>query len=154
LIVAVNGTKGWRSGGGTVKDMTKPEVEEHRAEAYVAWLMSLLPLKEAGFELAPLAEVKIGEVPAVGVKVTRKGYPDVKLYFDKKTGLLAKAERKGKEAGIDTTKEYFFGEPKDYGGLMLPTRFVEKSNGKKVAEWTISSYKFPGRIDAKEFAKP
>ena len=154
LTIAVNGAKGWRSGGGMVKELTKLEAEEPRAEVYVAWLTSLLPLKEAGFQLSTLPEIKIGALPAVGIKVTRKGSPDVKLYFDKQTGLLVKAERKGKEAGIDTTKEYLFTKPKEYGGLKLPTRHVERSNGKKVAEWTIGSYKFPGRIDAKEFAKP
>ena len=137
-----------------VKEMTKPEVEEQRAEAYVAWLMSLLPLKEAGFALSTLADIKIADAPAAGIKASRKGSPDVKLYFDKKTGLLVKLERQGKEAGIDTFREYFFGDPKEYGGLKLPTRYVERSNGKKVAEWTVSSYKFPGRIDEKEFAKP
>lgn len=154
LTVAIDGGKGWRSGGGMVKELTKLEAEEPRAEAYVAWLTTLTPLKEAGFQLASLPDLKIGNAPAAGIQVTHKGSPNVKLYFDKQSGLLVKAERKGREAGIDSLKEYFFGEPKEYGGLKLPTRHVEQSNGKKVADWTITRYQFPDQIDAKEFAKP
>lgn len=154
LVLAVNGGKSWRSGGGVVKDMTRLEAEEPRAEVYVTWLTTLLPLRDAGFQLSPLAEIKVADMPAVGIKVARKGSPDVKLYFDKQNGLLVKAERKGKEAGITSNKEYFFGDYREYGGLKLPTRHIEMSNGKKMAEWTITGYKFPGRIEEKEFAKP
>lgn len=154
LGLAVNGAKGWRSGGGSVKELTKQEVDEMRDELYVAWLMTLVPLTEKDVALTTLPEIKIGSDAAVGVKASRKGNADVKLYFDKKSNLLTKVERRGKEAGLDITKEYFLSEPKDFDGLKLPSKHLELINGKKAAEWTITAYKFPSKVDDSVFNKP
>jgi hypothetical protein len=134
--------------------MSKPELEEQRDRAYAAWLMTLLPLKETGFELAALPETKIGDDPAVGLQVTRKGRPTVKLWFDKKTSLLVKLERKAKDAGQDVSIVYLLSEVKAFDGVKVPTRCTETADGKKKAEWTITSCKFPGRLEENVFAKP
>ncbi len=152
--LGINGDKGWRSSGGAVKEMVKPELEEQRERAYAAWLMTLLPLKDSGSELSPLPETKVGDDPAVGVQVKRKGRPDVRLWFDKKSHLLVKLERKTKDAGQDATIEMILGEPKNFDGIKLPTRCLELVNGKKKAEWTMTSCKFPGRLEEGVFAKP
>ncbi len=154
VTVVINGDKGWRSGGGMARELTKGEMEEQLPEADVLWLSTLLPLKENGITLANAAETKVGGEPALGVKVTRKGRPDVTLYFDKKTNLLVKIERRGKEAGLDITKEYILSDFKDAEGGKLPAKIVELVNGKKVAEWTVSGYKFPAKFDETTFGKP
>lgn len=153
VTLVLNGDKGWQTGAGALKEMTAQQLEEQREEGYLLWLTTLAPLREPGFDFALLPEIKVANDPAVGVKVTRKGKPDIKLYFDKKTGLLVKAERKGKEAGVDVTKEYFFSEHKPFDNLKLPTKQLELKNGKKDAEWTISGYKI-GRVDEGVFGKP
>ena len=56
--------------------------------------------QERTFELSPVPPVDVGGNPAVGVKVSAKDRPDVKLFFDKTTHLLAKVEWKGKYAGL------------------------------------------------------
>src|SRR5208283_4115619 len=38
VTLAVNRDKGWRSGGGAVKEMSKQELDEQREEAYVIWV--------------------------------------------------------------------------------------------------------------------
>jgi hypothetical protein len=152
--LGINGEKGWRSGGGAVKEMVKLEVEEQRERAYASWLMTLLPLKENDTELAVLPEIKVGNEPAVGVQVTRKGRPEVKLYFDKKSHLLVKLERKAKDAGQEVTLEALLSEPKSFDGVKLASKRVELFNGKKIAEWTITSCKFSVRLEESVFAKP
>ncbi len=154
VLLAVNGDKGWRSGGGALKEMAKPELEEQRERAYTLWLTTLLPLKEAGTELALLPETKIGDELAVGLKVNRKGRPEVRLYFDKKTNLLVKVERKGKDAGQETTLECYLSDNKDYDGVKVAARQIEMVGGKKIADWTLTSCKFPARLDEGIFAKP
>jgi hypothetical protein len=154
ITLVVNGDKGWQSSYGATKEMGKTQIEEVSDQLYVIWVTSLVALREPGFELAALPDIKVGDKPAAGVKISRKGKADLKLYFDKKTDLLLKAEHKTKEGGLEVNREYFFSEPKDFDGLKLPTKQVVFDNGnKKVAEWTIG-YKFTGKPDDKTFEKP
>ena len=152
--LAINGDKGWRSPGGAVKEMTKPEVDELRERAYAAWLTTLLPLREKDFELKVLPEVMVGDSPAVGLQATHKDRPDVKLYFDAKTHLLVKVERRAKEAGQEVTRETILSEAKAFDGVKLATKRQELANGKKTAEWTLTGCRFPEKVDESVFAKP
>lgn len=155
ITLVLNEDKGWQAGSGAIKEMNKQQVDEVGEELYVLWVTTLVALRDPGFELAALPEITVAEQPAAGVKVARKGRPDLKLYFDKKTGLLAKVERKGTEAGTEITRAYFFSEPKEFDSLKLPTKQVVIDNGtRKVAEWSTISYKFPGSLPGSTFDKP
>lgn len=155
VLFVVNGDRGWQSGGGAVTDIGKERLAEMREEAYVQWLTTLVPLKrDSGFELAPLAESKVDGQPAASVNAGRKGHADVKLYFDKKSGLLVKMERKAQEAGLTIDKEYLFSDHKNFDGVLLPVKTVELMNGKKFVEATGATYKLNANVDASVFAKP
>jgi hypothetical protein len=154
ITLVINGDKGWQSGPGGAKEMSKQQLDEVDEELYVLWVTTLVALRDEGFALSALPEIKVADQPAAGVKVTRKGRPDLKLYFDKKTGLLVKAERKGTEAGIAINREYFFTEPKEFDGLKLPTRQVVFDNSNRKAEWAGITYKLVGKLDDSTFSKP
>jgi hypothetical protein len=154
VILVFNRDKGWRAGSGATKDLTKEEIDEFREEAYTVWLTTLLPLRDKQFELTSLPEAKVLGQPALVVKVASKGHPDVKLFFNKQTHLLVKTERKAREAGLDLSKESYFGDHKEFEGVKLPTKQVDLSNGKKAADLTITGYRFPGRLDDRVFDKP
>jgi hypothetical protein len=154
MVFVINRDKGWQAGSGATRDLTKQELEEFREEAYAIGVTTLLPLRNKSFELTLLPETRIGDNPAVGLKVSSKGHADVKLYFDKRTHLLVKAERRAREGGLDVDKETFFSEPKDFDGPKLPARIVEFSGGKKTADVRITAYRFPARVDENAFSKP
>jgi alkylated DNA nucleotide flippase Atl1 len=154
IILVINGDKGWRGSLGASKEMAKEELSEMQEEAYVSWLASLWPIANGNFNLAALPQAMVNNAPAVGIKIAEKGKPEVKLWFDSKTGWLVKSEHKGKEAGLDVLKESVFSEYKDVGGLKLPHKMQVFSNGKKVAEWNFTGYKFPGKFEDKVFEKP
>lgn len=154
ILLVLNKDKGWRSSGGAVKDLGPRELEDLREEAYVHYVMTLLPLLQNGAELAALPDAKVNDQPAAGLKVTSKGKPEVRLYFDKTTNLLAKAEYKGREADLAVTKEIIVGGYKEFAGIKLPTKFLVQSNGKRVAEWTVTAYKLPDRVEEAAFQKP
>lgn len=154
ILLVVNKDKGWRAAGGAAQDLTARELENLREEAYVHWVMTLLPVLQDKFEVSALPETKVNGEPAVGVKVASKGKPVVSLYFDKKTFLLAKAEYKGKEADLTVNKEILLSNYKDYDGLKLPSKIVVQSNGKRAAEWNVTDYKFPDKVDEAQFGKP
>jgi hypothetical protein len=56
-------------------------------------------LTDKGFTLTPLADIKVNDQPAAGLKVSYKGQPDIRLYFDKETGLPIKYAYQAKRSG-------------------------------------------------------
>jgi hypothetical protein len=154
-LVTVNGDRGWQAAGGAPMEMSKNRLEEVREEGYVMWLATLLPLKtDSDFRLSSLPDARVDGRPAAVLNITHPGHGDVKLSFDKESGLLVKAERRGKEAGIVVTKEYQYGNHKDFDGVKLPTRYAELTNGKKFVDVTAATYKFLSRVDDSTFARP
>jgi len=154
VLVVVNGDKGWQSTGGAAAELAAERVKELREDGFAYWLTTLVPLKkDDALTLAPLAEAKVNGKPARGVKVSRKGAGDVKLYFDKESHLLVKMERQAAEAGLSVAKEEVYSAHKEFDGVKLPTKIVQSLGGNKFIEITEAKYKFPKLSDA-TFAKP
>jgi hypothetical protein len=154
IIQVLNGNKGWSSDGGPAVALLEGAVNELRNEAYIAWLATLVPLTKPGYTLSSLPESKVSGEPAVGIKAVRKGDRDVRLYFLKRNGLLARIDVRTRVAGLEVDKEYQFSQYKEFDGVRLPTRHIELLNGKKFAEYTISDVTFPTKLDPKTFEKP
>jgi hypothetical protein len=154
MTLVLNEDRGWRATGGTVAELAKEELDDLREERYVTWLASLLPLRDKAFSLAPLPEIQVNGQPALGIKVSRTGHGEAKLYFDKRSHLLVKVERRGREAGLSVEKEYLHFDHKNFEGVVLATKYIELTSGKKFAEVTTTSYRFPRRVEAQTFAKP
>ena len=143
--------KGFRRVGPASEEMSIEEVRWISRDIYASWIATLLPLKESSFTLTALPEIKIDGVPQVGLKVEKKLRPTIELYFDAKTSLLTRMTYIGLEAGVDVKKEFRFSNYKEFDKVMLPTKEIEQHDGRKRNEWTISSYRFPEKIDPKEF---
>ena len=154
VVMVLNGDRGWSTAGGMVGELGKDGLEKLREEVYVEWLATLVPLKKEGFELTLVPDKTVEGKPAAGIKVAHKGHGDVRLYFDKATGLLVQIERQSKEAGIPIPKEYVFGGYKDFDGVKLPTTRIERLEGKKIAEVTSTTYKFPTKVEDSTFGRP
>jgi hypothetical protein len=98
--IVVDGAKSWRDINGQIETPSKEEIEEQRASSHqdrVTRLTALL--KDKGFTLAPLPDVKMDGRPARGVKVSYKDQPDTSLYFDKESGFLLKYAYRAKKTG-------------------------------------------------------
>ncbi len=155
VLVVVNGDRGWQSSGGAVVAIAPERLKELREEAYAQWLTTLLPLKQkAALHVASLPEAKVNGKPTLGVKVSSKEHAEVRLYFDKKSGLLVRMERTAAEAGQSVTREETYRGYKEFNGVKLPTKIIQTVGGKKVREITEASYRFPERIEEATFAKP
>jgi hypothetical protein len=155
LLFVVNGDKGWQAGGGNVIELGKEKVEELREESYVLWLSTLLPLiQDNGFSLAALPDAEVDGRAAACVLVARRGRPDLKLYFDKQSGLLVKIGRRAKMAGLTVDKEYLYSGHRSFEGVRLPTKYAESANGKKFVEVADISYQFLHSVDERTFARP
>jgi hypothetical protein len=154
-IFAVNGDRGWTSTPGPPADMAKDVLAETRDEGYTMWLTTLVPLKGNDITLKIAEEqIKVDGKETIAVLVTRKGWPKVLMYFDKKSHLLVKIARRAQEAGGKVNKEYFFTDFKKFDSAMMPTHEAVFIEGKKRTDETDRQYKFPKTIDENVFKRP
>lgn len=155
VILVLNGDKGWTQAGGATQEMPKSALKEKQEELYVWWLMNLTPLLKDEFQLKPLADAKVNGRDASIVRVSRKNYPDVRLFFDKDSGLLVKMARRGTESGVPVAKEYLYSDHKEFDGVEMPTKEVIILNGTaKLSEVKFDNYKVLSRVEDKLFEKP
>src|SRR5207244_5359870 len=122
--IVFNGDKGWINMMGNTDEMSQDQLAAEREDLYAAWVATLEPLKDAAFKLAPLGEIKVGDRPAVGVKVSHKDHKDVSLYFDKDKGLLLKVQRRAKDAmsGQEFDQESFYSDYQEDNGIQRPRK--------------------------------
>ncbi len=157
FTMVINGDQGWMKSDKGTEEMAKDVVAARARDHKAGWVTTLIPLKNKAFKLSSLPEAKVGDQPVRGVVVRRKDYPDVKLFFDKKTGLLLRSEYKSqvpelklKEVAMEST----FGDYREIEGAKVPCHIVMKRAGKRFVEADIHDYKAAGKLDAKVFSRP
>ena len=93
-VTVLNGEKGWRNFGDT-HGMDEDGVANEKRTIYLAVVpATLVPLKGKEFKIEPAGEEKVGDKPAVAIKVTGPDGKDFKLFFDKESGLPVRLEAK------------------------------------------------------------
>jgi hypothetical protein len=154
IVQLVNGDKVSLSVGGNKREeLTDAQIAEAKNALYLQTVYQLTPLLKEPFTLKALGESKFQDKPVVGVQVSGKGQKDVKLYFDKESGLLVRLERMGLEAVEmkEVPTEQVFSDFKEFGGLKRPTKTVIFQDGKKFLESEVLEYQPLEKVDAKEF---
>lgn len=145
--------------------LPKPRTSEIREDVYTLWVATLLPLKDVQrFTLTSVGEEKVKGRPAVGVKIASKGHRDVKLFFDKESGLPVKQESHFKETirgarndlsgTFEGTQEVFFKDYLDADGVKLPKKVEVKRDGKPFVEEEFFDWKGFAKLDDKVFTEP
>jgi outer membrane lipoprotein-sorting protein len=155
FTLVLDGDKGWINSMGETKEMTKEQLTAQQESTYVGHITNLVPLEDKSFTLTTLPEIKVNERPALGVKVVKKGKPDVSLYFDKATTLLVKSSFRAKgEDGKTVTQDTYLSDYRDVEGVKLPKKIVLKHDDKIYVEAENSDMKLSEKLDDKVFAKP
>jgi hypothetical protein len=151
----LNRDKGWVKLNNDTTEMDADKLAQTKEEAYAGWVATLTPLKDKAFTLATTGEVTVEDRPAVGVRVARKGYRDVVLYFDKKTHLLVKTESrvKDEDSGQEVTQETFLS---GYEGkeAKMAMKITVKRDGKAYLEAEVTDFQPEEKLDDSVFAKP
>lgn len=159
----VNGNKGWQGAGTRYRELKEPEVAQILDDAYAFWLASLMPFNDKNdksFDFATVGEVDVDNKAAFGIRVLRKGQPDVNLYFDKKTNLVVKSERRSKDPQVaqEFTAESFFRDHKEFDGVLWATKRIDKRDGMDLdgdsGKFELSEIRGHDSVDEKLFARP
>ncbi len=157
FIQVINGKKGWVKLGENTEEMNKDQLAEAKEEMNVANIAQLVCLNDKDYKLSPLGDVKVGDTPAVGVRVERKGYRDVSLFFDKEKGLLLKSETRGKDVmhgGEEFTSTTRYEDYKKVEGVMIAHKVTIKRDGKPFVEQEVTEVKVSEKLDDSVFEKP
>jgi hypothetical protein len=112
-ILVLEGEKGWTSWNGFVQDIDEQMQARFRRARHadkVAGLTALLRDKEKRYTLTALGASQVKGKPAVGVKVSSPGQPDMSLFFDTASGLLVKTAQRVTEPRVDndSLQEWYY----------------------------------------------
>ncbi len=159
VTTVFNGKEGWIKANDKDVPVNADILAELKEAAYGMRLSQGLFLKDKSLKLSLLGDVDVNGKPATGVKVEKKGQKDIDFYFDKKTGLLAKVQRRTKElqgpnAGQEVTEERFIIEYQDFKGRKIAKKVDIKRDGKDFLKVEVTESELPDMIDDSEFAKP
>ncbi len=157
FLQVIDGNKGWIKIGDKTDEMNKDMLDEAKEQMNAANITHLACLSDKDYQLSPLGEVKVGDRPAIGIRVERKGYRDVSLFFDKEKGLLVKMETRGKDVmqgGQEYTSTTRYDDYKKVEGMMVAHKVTIKRDGKPFVEGETIEVKISEKLDDSLFEKP
>jgi hypothetical protein len=154
--IVLDDDRGWSREDGQTEELADDELAVRREGLYASWVSTLAPLDDKSFTVVPLGVSKVGARAVEGITVQRKGHPDLKLYFDKESGLLLKLERLTKSviSRDEMKEEIFLSHFKEIDGVQEPMKLVVKLDGRLAAEEEILELKHVEKLDGTLFAKP
>ncbi|MCX7701834.1 MAG: hypothetical protein N2039_13230 [Gemmataceae bacterium] len=119
-------------------------------------VMNLTPLlEEKDYELKVIPGVKVNDRDTVGISVTGRERPEIKVYFDKETYLLLKVERKALDpsmAGVEALQETILADYKEFNGVKKPMKTTIFLDGRKFMDAVNTKLEVVEKIDDKEFS--
>jgi hypothetical protein len=156
LVQIVNAGNAWVTVDGQPHKIEPTALAEMRESLALSRAMRLVPLlTDRSYELAALGESMVGERKALGVRVAVKGRKDLRLFFDKESGLLVKSEHTLDDGnGKDLVQEEFYSDFRDLSGFKRPIKMVALRKGAKVMEAEFLEVKYYDRFEDEEFKKP
>ena len=91
---------------------------------------------------------------AVGLLVQVRGFPDIRVGFDRKSSHLVRITHKAVDADLakEVDSEMIFSQFKETAGLVRATRCIATRDGKKVLDLTVEKFTPLEKIDPKVFA--
>jgi len=156
FIQVVNRDKGWIKIGEKTEELDKDMLAEVKEQLNAANITHLICLKNRDYKLSSLGESKVGDRPDVGIRVERKGYREVNLFFDKEKALLLKMETRGKDPmrGEEFTATTVYSAYKKVEEMMYPHKITIKHDGKPFVEGETLEVKFFEKLEDNVFEKP
>jgi hypothetical protein len=152
----IDGDKGWIQANGQTQVMPKEAVDEMKEQKHAEDLDRLAFLTETGIEISTLDPIEVDGKPALGVLVKPKGHREVRLYFDKTSGLLVKREQRllDPSSGKEVLQEVIFSDYQEKDGLKHYRKIIAFRDRKKAIDAKVTEITFFDKLDEKVFAKP
>jgi len=155
-VTVLAGDKGWRKFGDMGMAMDADALANQKRAVYLTVVpITVVPLKGKDFKVEKAGEEKVGDKPAVGVKVSPMDGKDFTLFFDKESGLPAKLVAKvAGFMGGEFTQETTFDGYKEMDGIKKATKLKSTRDGNKFLEVELTEFKVVDKLDPKTFTEP
>jgi outer membrane lipoprotein-sorting protein len=156
IVVVLDGDKGWRKFGDNASDIEGDGVVNEKRNIYLSVIpITIVPLNGKGFKYATAGEEKVGDKPALIVKVTAPDGKDFTISFDKESGLPVKtvATVVGFQ-GMEAVNETTFSDYKDMGGIKKATKILIKRDGEKFQDLEVTEFKVLEKVEPDTFSEP
>jgi hypothetical protein len=152
----LKGNRAWARTGQQVFDLPRPQALNQAGDALDRWLVSrpLLLKGRRDVTLSPLGEIKVGDQPAVGIRVSRAGRPDLNIFYDKKSGLPLKSETRVREKTGEVVYEFFYSDYREFEGFKHYTKLTWNKDGRRFAEKEWIEIKPVETLDDQLFDRP
>lgn len=156
LVQILNGDEALVTIDGQPQKVEAAALAEMKETMQLDRAIRLVPLlSDRAFELETLAENKVNDRPAAVIRVSAKGRKELRMFFDKESGLLTKTEHKlDDKAGKQVRQEEYYSDFRDLGGYRRPVKLTAYRDGHKVMEAELTEVKYFERLADAEFAKP
>jgi hypothetical protein len=109
FVTVLQGDHGWETGKmpDKIENLEPPALDEYRNQLYLAQVKTLFPLlRERDVVLKLETDAKVNDSQASIVLVSKKGRPDVHLFFDQKSHLLVKVQYSGVYADSNSKSRF------------------------------------------------
>jgi hypothetical protein len=155
-VVVLAGDKGWRKVGDNFTELEGDALANEKRGVYLQVIpITFMPLKEKGFKYETGGEEKVGDKPAVILKITGPDGKDFTLCLDKESGLPVKqVARVLGFQGQEYTAETTFADYKDFDGLKKATTIEVKRDGETFQKMKITEFKILDKVEPETFAEP
>jgi outer membrane lipoprotein-sorting protein len=157
FVICLAGDKGWIKNPMGVVEMDKDQLKEQREQQHLGWQTTKLhKLQDKKNKLTLTGETKVGDKPALGLRVSSEGHRDITLYFDKESHLLVKVDHvvKSDELGKEVNQETILSNHKEIGGIKHPMKVVVNRDGKVFVEAEEDDMQLTDKLPDGTFAKP
>ena len=154
IVQIYNAGKSKMTMDGRAVPLEAAQKDELKATLALQVISDLYPLLDGKkFELSLLDKAEnVGGKEVIGILVKSKEIKDTRLFFDKKTYVVVKVERKGLSLeGKEADEEHIFLEHKKVDGVLCPTKGEMLMDGKKLMTIDSVTYKYLDKVDPKEF---
>lgn len=155
-VMVFAGDKGWRKFGDNSSEIEGDAVANEKRSIYLQVIpVTLMPLKGNSFKCEAAGEEKVGDKPAVVVKVTGPDGKDFKISFDKESGLPVRLVAKVRGfQGEDMTLESSYSDYKDFSGIKKATKIEVKRDGEKFQDMEVTEFKVLDKVEPDTFSEP
>jgi outer membrane lipoprotein-sorting protein len=157
LVHVSNGKKFWISELGKTKEITDEKaLKQTRYTLGLDQPAHLVSLLDKACELTTVGDFKVKDRDVLGIRASRTGEPDITLFFDKNSHLLAKTEMRVLDAMTEQefTQEKFFLDYKNVSGVKTAGRLVIHKDGKDFIDLEFSETRHFEKLDDSHFAMP
>jgi hypothetical protein len=157
VLLVFNSDKGWiKRDNNNPKDVPEGALPFIQNIFYAGRMPQLLPaLSDQPYQLALLGEVMVGTQAAMGLSISHNDRKDVRLFFDKNTGLPIKSEvivsepKTNKEITVDVR----YSDYKDFDGLKLCATVMATLDNREF-KLELSEIKGVDKVDDSRFDRP